>query len=75
MVRDIQGKLLGAELMSKLKKVPLDGIDFAKAKGLAVAAVEAVRTGKLGYALVVGQRASDGPAIGREAEVPGLDEA
>jgi arsenite methyltransferase len=57
MVRNIQGKLLGAELMSKLQKVPLEGIDFANAKRLAVAAVEAVRAGKLGYALVVGQRA------------------
>ena len=57
MVRNIQGKLLGAELMSKLQKVPLEGIDFPKAKRLAVAAVEAVRAGKLGYALVVGQRA------------------
>jgi hypothetical protein len=57
MVRNIQGKLLGAELMSKLQKFPLEGIDFAKAKRLAVAAVEAVRAGKLGYTLVVGQRA------------------
>ena len=57
MVRNIQGKLLGAELMSKLQKVPLESIDFAKAKRLAFAAVQAVRAGKLGYALVVGQRA------------------
>jgi arsenite methyltransferase len=57
MVRSIQGKLLGAELMSKLKKLDLEGIDFAQAKTLARTASEAVRTQKLGYALVVGQRA------------------
>ena len=57
MVRNIQGKLLGAELMSKLQKVPLEGIDFTQAKQLAAAASEAVRAGKLGYALMVGQRA------------------
>jgi arsenite methyltransferase len=55
MVRNIQGKLLATELMSKLQKVPLEGIDFAKAKRLAVAATEAVRAGKLGYALVIAQ--------------------
>ena len=57
MVRDIQGKLLGAELMSKLKKLDLEGIDFAQAKTLARAASEAVREQKLGYALLVGHRA------------------
>ena len=55
LVRNIQGKLLGAELMSKLKKLDLEGIDFAKAKKLARAATEAVRARKLGYALIVGQ--------------------
>jgi len=57
MVRNIQGKLLGAELISNLQKVPLEGIDVTKAKQLAAAASNAVRAGKLGYALVVGQRA------------------
>lgn len=56
MVRSIQGKLLGAELMSKLQRVPLEGIDFNKAKQLANAASNAVRARKLGYALVVGGR-------------------
>ena len=57
MVRNIQGKLLGAELMNKLQKIPLEGIDFTKAKQMAAAASGAVRVRKLGYALVVGQRA------------------
>jgi ubiquinone/menaquinone biosynthesis C-methylase UbiE len=57
MVRDIQGKLLGAELMSKLKKLDLEGIDFAQAKTLARAASDAVRARTLGYAVITGQRA------------------
>ena len=52
MVRDIQGKLLGAELMSKLKKLDLGGVDFAQAKSMARAAADAVRAKKLGYAIV-----------------------
>jgi arsenite methyltransferase len=56
MVRAIQGKLLGAELMVKLKKVPVDGIDFNEARTLARAAADAVRSGKLGYALIAAQR-------------------
>src|SRR5713226_2841920 len=54
MVRDIQGKLLGAELMSKLKKLDLEGVDFAQAKALARAAADAVRSKTLGYAIVSG---------------------
>jgi ubiquinone/menaquinone biosynthesis C-methylase UbiE len=56
MVRDIQGKLLGAELMSKLQKVDLEGVDFAQAKALARAAADAVRSKTLGYAVIVGRR-------------------
>jgi arsenite methyltransferase len=56
MVRDIQGKLLGAELMSTLKKLDLEGIDFTQAKVLARAAADAVRAGILGYAIVEGWR-------------------
>jgi ubiquinone/menaquinone biosynthesis C-methylase UbiE len=56
MVKDIRGKLLGVELMSKLKKLNLEGVNFAEAKALARAAADAVRDGTLGYALIVGQR-------------------
>lgn len=56
MVRDIQAKLLGAELMSKLKKLDLGGIDFAQAKSMARAASDAVRGKTLGYAIVSAQR-------------------
>jgi ubiquinone/menaquinone biosynthesis C-methylase UbiE len=50
-VDDIRGKLLGAELLLKLKKVDLPGVDFEEAKRLARVASEAVRQGKLGYSL------------------------
>lgn len=56
MVRDIQGKLLGVEVMSKLKKLDLGAIDFAEAKKLASAASDAVRAKTLGYGLIVGRR-------------------
>ena len=52
MVRDIQGKLLGAELMSKLKKLDLGGVNFAEAQKMARAAADAVRAKKLGYAII-----------------------
>ena len=52
MVREIQGKLLSAELMVKLKKLELPGADFEQAKRLARAAAEAVRCGLLGYSLL-----------------------
>ena len=58
MVRDIQGKLLGAELMSKSKKLALEGVDFAQAKVLARAASDAVRAKTLGYAIISGRRGS-----------------
>ena len=56
MVRDIQGKLLSAELMSKLKKLDLGGVDFGQAKSFARAAADAVRTKILGYAILTAQR-------------------
>ena len=56
MVRDIQGKLLGAELMSKIKKLDLGGVDFPQAKVLARAAADAVRAKTLGYAIIIALR-------------------
>jgi ubiquinone/menaquinone biosynthesis C-methylase UbiE len=52
MVREIQGKLLTAELMVKLKKLELPGADFEQARQLARAAAEAVRSGLLGYSIL-----------------------
>jgi arsenite methyltransferase len=54
MVRDIQGRLMSVELLGKLKKIPLEGVDLGQAKAFARAAADAVRTGTLGYAIVSG---------------------
>jgi len=56
LVRDIQGKLMGAELMVKLRKIELPGIDFSAAKSTAAAAAESVRNGLLGYSIVTANR-------------------
>lgn len=57
MVKNIRTKLLGAEVLLKLKMIdlPLD-IDFRQAKSLIRHATEAIQQGRLGYALVVGEK-------------------
>ncbi len=53
MVREIQGKLLGAEIMVKLKKIDLPPtVDFDQAKRMARAAAEAVQAKHFGYAVL-----------------------
>jgi SAM-dependent methyltransferase len=57
MVKTARTRLLGAEFLVKLKKIELPpGIDFEQAKTLARHAAEAVREGRLGYALMVGTK-------------------
>jgi arsenite methyltransferase len=53
MARDIQTRLLGIEIMVKLKKLDLPGADFEQAKQLARAAAKAIQEGLLGYSLIV----------------------
>jgi SAM-dependent methyltransferase len=55
MARDVQGRLLGIEIMVKLKKLDLPGTDFEQAKRLARAAAKAIQAGLLGYSLIVAQ--------------------
>jgi len=53
MVRDIQTKLLGTELLVKLKKINLpDNIDFEQAKKLAKTAAAAIKAQQFGYAVI-----------------------
>ncbi len=52
MVRDIQGRMMGAELMVKLRKLDLPGVNFEDAKATATSAAEAVKRGLLGYSLL-----------------------
>jgi arsenite methyltransferase len=52
LVQEIRAKLLGAELLVKLKKIDLPTADFDQAKTLARAAAEAVKAGVFGYAVL-----------------------
>jgi ubiquinone/menaquinone biosynthesis C-methylase UbiE len=57
LVQGIRTKLLGAELLVKLKKLTLPAeIDFEAAKGMVRAAATAIGEGKLGYAIVTATR-------------------
>lgn len=62
MARDIQGRLLGIEVMVKLKKLDLPGADFEQAKQLARAAATAIQQGLLGYSLIVARLHTREPA-------------
>jgi arsenite methyltransferase len=58
LVRDIQGKLLGAELLLKLSKITLPGeIDFEQARTMAKAAATAIQARQFGYAVVIAAKA------------------
>ena len=56
MVRQIQTKLLGAEIMAGLKKIDLPGVDFATGRKFAQAALEATRSGVLGYIVIASRK-------------------
>jgi ubiquinone/menaquinone biosynthesis C-methylase UbiE len=52
MVRDVRTRLLAAEMMVRLEKMSLPGVDFAEAKATAACAAGAIRSGLLGYSLI-----------------------
>lgn len=56
MVRDIRAKLLGAELLVRLDKLEIPGVDFKEAGQIARSAAEAVGNGLLGYSLLLGKK-------------------
>jgi SAM-dependent methyltransferase len=56
MVRQVQAKLLGAEIMAGLRKIDLPGVDFTTGKQFAQAAMQAVRDGKLGYGVITSRK-------------------
>lgn len=53
LVRQIQGRLLGAEIATALKKFNAPEINFSDAKHFIHAALAAVDTRKLGYAIII----------------------
>ena len=52
MVRQIEGRLPGAEIMVGLKRLDLPKVDFSSAKQFAQAAQSAILGGKLGYVAI-----------------------
>jgi ubiquinone/menaquinone biosynthesis C-methylase UbiE len=56
MVRQIQAKLLGAEIMAGLKKIDLPGVDFATGRQFAQAVLQATRSGALGYVVIAARK-------------------
>lgn len=56
MVRQVQAKLLGVEVMKGLTKVELPDIDFTAAREMAKAALVAIQQGQLGYAIISVQK-------------------
>jgi arsenite methyltransferase len=61
LVHTIRGRLLSAEILTKLRQVNLPGIDLQQAKTLARAAADAIAAGRLGYGLVVATRPAAEP--------------
>ena len=55
-VGQIRTQLLVAEVMARLQKLVLPGIDFEAATSLAKHALAAIRVGNLGYAIVVASK-------------------
>ncbi|QBD76195.1 methyltransferase domain-containing protein [Ktedonosporobacter rubrisoli] len=59
MVQQIRGKLLGAELLVRLKKLDLPAsLDFTQAKSLARAALTAIQMGRFGYIVMSAHKAT-----------------
>jgi SAM-dependent methyltransferase len=57
MAKDVQGRLLGLELLTGLKKLELPGVDMSQAKQFARSAMKAIQDGIFGYALIVAVKA------------------
>jgi arsenite methyltransferase len=53
-VNDIQAKLFGAQLIFKVKRIELPGIDLRQAMRVAASAAQTIEGGTLGYGLLVG---------------------
>ncbi|HUX46272.1 MAG TPA: methyltransferase domain-containing protein [Terracidiphilus sp.] len=57
MVRQVQGRLLGAEVLAGLEQLSLPGVDFEAARKFAEAALRATRGGALGYLVLIARKA------------------
>jgi arsenite methyltransferase len=52
LVHDVRAKLMGAELLLRLKQIELPGADFEQARALARTAAQAIDAGTFGYAVL-----------------------
>ncbi len=52
MAQDIRAKLMGAELLLKLKRIDAPGVNFDEARAMARAATKAIEARQFGYALL-----------------------
>jgi len=55
-VAEARKRLLGAQLLLGIKQIELPGVDFSEAQRIARSAAEAVRQGRLGYAVITAVR-------------------
>jgi ubiquinone/menaquinone biosynthesis C-methylase UbiE len=55
MARDVQGRLMGLELMAGLKKIDISGADLVQATSLARVARQAILDQVLGYAIITAE--------------------
>jgi arsenite methyltransferase len=58
MIDEIRARLVGLQLLVKLKQVELSEFDYRQARSYAAQALESVRAGTLGYALLVGRKSA-----------------
>ena len=69
MVVSIRARLLGAELLVKLRRLEPAGVDLGQARAIARSVERAIDAGTLGYALLVGTKRTSRPHL------PDLDSA
>lgn len=71
MVRNARARLLGAEMIMKVGKLEIPGVDIGQAQIVAISAADAIEEGTLGYGLLVGTlpKIVNGEAV--QAELPG----
>lgn len=71
MVRNARSRLLGAEMIMKVGKLEIPGVDIGQAQIVAISAADAIEEGTLGYGLLVGTlpKIVNGEAV--QAELPG----
>jgi arsenite methyltransferase len=56
MVRQVQARLFGIQVMQGLKKIDLPGIDLKAAKQMAKAALAVIQSGQIGYAIITAEK-------------------